>query len=72
MCIRDSSISDKQLPIMYSSELAENRIKHELRNSQFPFKIGFIVDVFVETNATGNPIAYAVTNYHGHIDLSDD
>lgn len=70
--VRISSISDKQLPIMYSSEMAEARIKHELRHSEFPFKIGFVVDVFIETSAAEKPIAYAVTNYHSHIDLGED
>jgi len=67
-----NSIAPKHLPIMYSSELAEAQIKHELRTSEFPFKVGFVVDVYVETNAAGKPIAYAVTEFHNTLDLSDD
>lgn len=67
-----NSIAKKHIPIMYSSELAEAQIKHELRTSEYPFKLGFVVDVFVETNAAGKAIAYAVTDFHSTIDLSDD
>lgn len=66
------SISETDLPLIYASDLAEQRIKHEIRVAdENVFKKGFVVDVNVETR-NGNPIAYRVTNVHQVIDLPDD
>jgi len=56
---------------MYVSGLAEGQIKQEIRTAEFPFKTGFVVDVYIETNAAGKPLAYAVTNFHNTIDIDD-
>jgi hypothetical protein len=62
-------ISDKEMPLIYASELAEQRIKHEINEAEENvFRKGFIVDVNVETRG-GRPIAYRVTNLHQVIDL---
>ncbi len=64
-------ISDRELPLVYASDLAEQRIKHEIREADDNlFKKGFIVDVNVQTKA-GRPVAYRVTNLHQVIDLPD-
>jgi len=65
------SISDKSLPLIYASELAEQRIKHEITEAEENvYKKGFVVDVIVETR-TKKPIAYKVANVHQVIDLDD-
>jgi hypothetical protein len=62
-------ISDKPLALIYASEMAENRIKHEIREAdENVFKKGFVVDVNVRSIG-GRPIAYAVKNVHQIIDL---
>jgi hypothetical protein len=62
-------ISDKELPLIYASELAEQRIKHEINDAdENVFHKGFVVDVNVETKG-GRPVAYRVTNFHQVIDL---
>ena len=65
-------ISERSLAVMYSSELAEERIRHEIRDAEENiYKKGFVVDVNVRHNAKGNPIVYAVTNVHDVIELPD-
>jgi hypothetical protein len=62
-------ISDKPLALIYASEIAEDRIKHEIREAdENAFKKGFVVDVNVRSIG-GRPVAYAVTNVHQIIDL---
>jgi hypothetical protein len=64
-------ISDKPLALIYASELAEERIKHEIREAdENVYKKGFVVDVNVRSIG-GRPVAYAVTNVHQVIDLPD-
>jgi hypothetical protein len=64
-------ISDRSLPLVYGSELAEQRIKHEIREGQDNvYKKGFVADVNVRL-VGGRPAAYAVTNLHQVIDLPD-
>jgi hypothetical protein len=41
-------ISDKPMPLIYASALAEQRIKYEIRDDESVFKKGFVVDVNVE------------------------
>jgi hypothetical protein len=68
------SISDRDLPLIYGSQIAEERIKHEIRDEdENVFKKGFVVDVIVDINPnTKRPAAYRVTNVHSVIDLPDD
>lgn len=67
-----SDISEKPLAITYGSEIAEQRIKHEIRESDGNiYKKGFNVDVKVQSNAT-RPVAYSILHVHGVIDLPDD
>lgn len=67
-----SSISEKDLPIMYASELAEERIKHEIRESdQNIYKKGFNVDVSVQYKGE-KPVVYKVIEVHQVIDLSEE
>ena len=62
----------KPLALTYASELAEERIKHEIREADDNvFKKGFMVDVNVKT-VKGKPAAYAVVEVHDVIDLPDD
>lgn len=64
-------ISDKPLGITYGSELAEERIKHEIRESdENIYKKGFNVDVKVQS-AGGRPVAYSILHVHEVIDLPD-
>lgn len=62
----------KPLALTYASELAEERIKHEIREAdENVFKKGFMVDVNVKT-VRGKPAAYAVVEVHDVFDLPDD
>ncbi|MER0238056.1 hypothetical protein [Fulvimarina sp. MAC8] len=71
--VRIEEISDKDLAIMYSSVLAGERIKHEIREAaDNVYKKAFVVDVNVRHNANGKPVLYAVTEFHEIIDLPDD
>jgi hypothetical protein len=66
------AVSDRDLPLVYASDLAEQRIKHEIREADDNlFKKGFVVDVNVQTVA-GRPVAYRVTNLHQVIDLPEE
>lgn len=70
--VRIEEISEQSLAVMYSSELAEERVRHEIREaSENIYKKGFVVDVNVRTNANGRPVVYAVTNVHDVIELPD-
>jgi len=63
------SISDQDRPLIYASNLAEERIKDQMRNTKENiYHKGFVVDVNVETRG-GKAIAYRVTNVHQIIDL---
>lgn len=54
------AISDRPLPIVYASELAEQRIKHEIKEAdENVFKKAFEVGVSVEL-VNGKPAAYRV------------
>lgn len=69
--VKIEAISDRDLPLVYASALAEQRIKHEIQEAdENVFKKGFVVDVNVETIG-GRPVAYRVTNLHQVIDLPD-
>jgi hypothetical protein len=65
-------ISDRELPLIYASDLAEHRIKHEIREADDNvYKKGFVVDVNLHTRGP-KPVAYRVTNLHQVIDLPSD
>jgi hypothetical protein len=65
-------ISRKPLALVYASQLAEERIKHEITvEPDNVFKKGFVVDLNVDERG-GKPIAYSVTHVHQVIDLPDD
>lgn len=66
-----SEISEKEMPVMYSSKLAEREIREHIREAdENVYKRGFVVDVMVQM--TGEKMsAYAVTDLHQVIDLED-
>lgn len=69
--VKIEEVSDKSLSLMYGSEVAEARIKHEIREAdENVYKKGFSVDVMVKLR-NGKPVAYSVTNVHDVIDLPD-
>ncbi len=69
--VKIEELSDKSLSIMYGSEVAEARIKHEIRDAdENVYKKGFVVDVIVKLRS-GKPIAYSITNVHDVLDLPD-
>ena len=64
-------VSDKPLAITYGSELAEQRVKHEIREGdENIYKKGFNVDVKVQY-ANYKAVAYSIMNVHDVIDLPD-
>lgn len=70
--VKIERLSERNLPLIYASELAESAIKHEIREAEDNvFKKGFVVDVNVEMRR-GKPAAYKVTNLHQVIDLPED
>lgn len=70
--VKIEELSDKPLALMYGSEVAEERIKHEIREvDDNVFKKGFVVDVLIKLRS-GNPVAYSVTDVHDVIDLPED
>ena len=65
-------VSPKALPVIYSSELAEQRVRHEIRDENDNiFKKGFVVDVMLQTRGE-KLIAYKVTDVHDVIDIDED
>ncbi len=62
-------ISDRPLSLTYGSDLAERRLKHEIREAdENVYKKGFIVNVHTKLSG-GKPVAYAVTHVHDVIDI---
>jgi len=69
--VKIESISDRSLPLVYASDLAEERIKYEITEaSENVYKKGFMVDVIVETR-NGKPVAYKVAHVHQVIELEE-
>jgi hypothetical protein len=69
--VKIEEVSDKSLSLMYGSALAEDRIKHEIREADGNvYKKGFVVDVNVRRR-DGKPVAYSVTNLYDVIDLPE-
>jgi len=70
--VRVEEISPRDLPLIYASDLAEQRIKHEVREADDNvYKKGFVVDVNVQL-VNGKPAAYRIKNVHQVIDLPSD
>ena len=70
--VRVEEISPRDLPLIYASDLAEQRIKHEVREADDNvYKKGFVVDVNVQL-VNGKPAAYRIKNVHQVIDLPTD
>ncbi len=66
-----SEISEKALAITYGSEIAEDRIKHEIRESdENIYKKGFNVDVRVQLVGE-RPVASSILSVHSVVDLPD-
>jgi hypothetical protein len=65
------TISPKELAVIYASDLAEQRIRHEIVERDSVFWKGFVVDVNVEFSR-GKPVAYRVMHVHDVIDLPKD
>lgn len=66
------AISDRDLPVMYASEMVEAEIRAVIREAdENVYKRGLVVDV-VEQIIGDKLVAYAVSAYHGVIDLGDD
>lgn len=67
--IRD--LSDKERPVMYASEMAEQEIRETIREAdENVYKKGFVVDV-MEQKEGERVVAYAVTALHSVIDIDD-
>jgi hypothetical protein len=66
-------ISPSARAVVYASDLAEQRMKHELRTAEGNvFRLLFDVDVNVEVGASGKPLAYRVTAIHAVLDDEDE
>lgn len=69
--VRIDELHPKPLALTYASELAEEKIKHYIREAdENVYKKGFVVDVNVQTK-NGRPTAYSVKHVHDVIDLPD-
>ncbi len=69
--VKIEEISDKSLSLTYASDMAEQRLKHEIREAdENVFKKAFVVDVNIKS-INGKPVAYAVTHVHDVIDIED-
>ncbi|MFC7334179.1 hypothetical protein [Rhodocista pekingensis] len=68
-----NKITSKDLPLIYVSDVAAERIKFEIREaSDNIYRKGFWVDVNVETRPNGTPIAFRITGYHGMASLDNE
>ena len=66
-------LHSKPKPILYASDLAEQRVKHELLQVDGNvFRTLFDVDVNVEMNAGGRPIAYRIMAVHAVVDSAEE
>ena len=63
------AISDRSVPIIYASDLAEQAIKYEItQTDDNVFKKGFVVDVNLESR-NGRLAAYRIMSLYQVIDL---
>lgn len=66
-------ISPSARAVLYASDLAEQRMRHELKTAEGNvFKLLFDVDVNVEVGATGKPLAYRVTAMHAVLEADEE
>jgi hypothetical protein len=66
------SVSKRSLPVIYASAMAEQKIRHEVRDEPDNiYKKGFVVDVNVETRRL-RPVAYRITDVHQIVELPDE
>lgn len=69
--VKIEEIHEKSLALMYGSEVAEDKIKREIREAdENVYKKGFVVDVYLKV-ISGKPVAYSIVNVHEIIDLPD-
>lgn len=67
------SIAKKALPILYVSNLAEERMRHEkMQLDGNVFKALFDVSVNIELGSNGRPLAYRITEVHAVVEDDDD
>lgn len=67
------SIARRAMPILYASDLAEQRMRHEkMQLDGNVFRALFDVSVNVELSPTGKPVAYRITEVHSVLDDEDD
>jgi hypothetical protein len=65
-------VTKKPLAVVYDSDLAEQRIKHETSSGDRNlYKLGFYVTARIET-LNGRPVAYRISEVHDIIELPDD
>lgn len=67
-----TKIHPRALPILYASDMAEQRIRSEFLEQGNMFKRLFDVDVNVELNASKKPKAFRIVHVHSVIDDIDD
>ena len=66
------AIYPKPLAVLYASDMARERIQHELKDSAVnPFNLLFDVDVNVEISR-GNPVAYRIVDMHDVASAPDE
>lgn len=66
------AIHPKALAVVYASDLARERVFHEMREAESNiFRVVFDVDVNVEM-MNGRPVAYRIMHVHSVIDAPDD
>jgi hypothetical protein len=69
LSLRFRDISEKGMPVMYASEIAEQEIREQIRDAdENVYKRGFVVDVSAQKSGE-RIIAYAVTDFHSVIEL---
>lgn len=64
------AVHPKPLAVLYASDMARERIQHELR-SPYPFNLLFDVDVNVELSR-GRPVAYRIKAVHDVTDAPEE
>lgn len=67
------SLNKRALPVLYASEMAEQRMLHEkMQLDGNVFRALFDVSVNVEMSSIGKALAYRITDVHAVIDGEDD
>lgn len=66
-------IHPKPLPVVYASDLAEQRVRHEMAMPhENVFQKLFDVDVNAELRSDGKPMAYRIVNVHQVTEMPED